>query len=46
MSRKYELTGAVAIAMLAAAPAYADTIKIGVIGTMSGPYALFGQRSA
>jgi branched-chain amino acid transport system substrate-binding protein len=44
MLRKYGLTGAVAIAILAAAPAYADTIKIGVIGTMSGPYALFGQN--
>ncbi|ACE99716.1 ABC transporter substrate-binding protein [Rhodopseudomonas palustris] len=27
-----------------AAGAHADTIKVGVIGTMSGPYALFGQN--
>ncbi len=30
---------------ISASPAYCDVIKVGIIGTMSGPYALFGQNS-
>jgi branched-chain amino acid transport system substrate-binding protein len=41
---KFGLIGAVAIAALSATPAHCDVIKVGVIGTMSGPYALFGQN--
>jgi branched-chain amino acid transport system substrate-binding protein len=33
-----------AVAGLISGAAQADTIKVGVIGTMSGPYALFGQN--
>ena len=35
-----------ALAMMAAmaGPASADVIKVGVIGTFSGPYALFGKN--
>jgi branched-chain amino acid transport system substrate-binding protein len=33
-----------AVAGMMSAPAYCDVIKVGVIGTMSGPYALFGQN--
>ncbi|TKT72283.1 ABC transporter substrate-binding protein [Afipia massiliensis] len=33
-----------AVAGLMSGAAQADTIKVGVIGTMSGPYALFGQN--
>ena len=45
MTRKFRsifLTTAIAVA--ASMPANAETIKVGVIGTMSGPYALFGQN--
>ncbi|MDR3464771.1 MAG: ABC transporter substrate-binding protein [Xanthobacteraceae bacterium] len=35
---------AMAVAGMMSAPAYCDVIKVGVIGTMSGPYALFGQN--
>lgn len=35
---------AMAIAGMMSVPAAADVIKVGVIGTMSGPYALFGQN--
>jgi branched-chain amino acid transport system substrate-binding protein len=35
---------ALSLFILAAAPVHADPIKIGVIGTMSGPFALFGQN--
>jgi branched-chain amino acid transport system substrate-binding protein len=44
MSAKFKLIGAVAIAAIYASPAYCDVIKVGIIGTMSGPYALFGQN--
>jgi branched-chain amino acid transport system substrate-binding protein len=33
-----------AVVGLMSGAAHADTIKVGVIGTMSGPYALFGQN--
>lgn len=39
---KYAVT--LAVAGLMSGAAYADVIKVGVIGTMSGPYALFGQN--
>ncbi len=35
---------AIAVAGMMSAPAHADVIKVGVVGTMSGPYALFGQN--
>jgi len=35
---------AIAVAGMLSAPARADVIKVGVVGTMSGPYALFGQN--
>lgn len=44
MLAKFPLIGAVAIAAISASPAHGDVIKVGVIGTMSGPYALFGQN--
>src|ERR1700744_5964694 len=45
MTTKLRLIGAaVAATLISASPAYCDTIKVGVIGTMSGPYALFGQN--
>lgn len=39
---KYACT--LAVAGLMSGAGHADTIKVGVIGTMSGPYALFGQN--
>src|SRR5215467_12738137 len=45
MTTKLGLIGAaVAAALISTSPAYCDVIKVGVIGTMSGPYALFGQN--
>ncbi|MCA1374054.1 ABC transporter substrate-binding protein [Bradyrhizobium sp. BRP20] len=44
MSLRFGLVGAVAIATAWMSPAQCDTIKVGIIGTMSGPYALFGQN--
>lgn len=44
MSMKLGLAGAAVIAALSVTPAHCDVIKVGVIGTMSGPYALFGQN--
>lgn len=44
MAAKLGLVGAVVVAALFASPAHSDVIKVGVIGTMSGPYALFGQN--
>lgn len=38
------LLGAFAAALLGSAAAQADTIKVGVIGPMSGPYSLYGQN--
>jgi len=38
------LIPALALLCLTAATASADVIKVGVIGTMSGPYALFGKN--
>lgn len=35
---------AAGLAPLAAGPASAETVKVGVIGTFSGPYALFGRN--
>ena len=37
------LLAAIAFSMLGAG-AFADTIKVGVIGPMSGPFALYGQN--
>jgi branched-chain amino acid transport system substrate-binding protein len=42
MLKRNGLIGAVAVGAISASPAYCDVIKVGVIGTMSGPYALFG----
>src|SRR5438552_13837933 len=45
MNVKYGLvTAAIAIVAGSTTPAKCDVIKVGVIGTMSGPYALFGQN--
>jgi branched-chain amino acid transport system substrate-binding protein len=44
MGRKFEYVGAVAIAVLLTTPARCDVIKVGVIGPISGPFALFGQN--
>lgn len=45
MTTKLRLIGAaVAATLISASPAYCDVIKVGIIGTMSGPYALFGQN--
>src|SRR6185312_7932347 len=41
------ILGRLSVALIASAlasAAHADTIKIGVIGTMSGPFALYGQN--
>lgn len=44
MKRTVGFVCAIALAGLAAMPARADVIKVGVVGTMSGPYALFGAN--
>jgi branched-chain amino acid transport system substrate-binding protein len=44
MFSKSRLIGAVAATLVSASAAQCDTIKVGVIGTMSGPYAVFGQN--
>ena len=44
MMKRLGLVGAVVVAATAASPAYCEVIKVGVIGTMSGPFALFGQN--
>lgn len=44
MKKTAKYVFALAVAGLMSGAAYADVIKIGVIGTMSGPYALFGQN--
>lgn len=44
MSKAVKYACALAVAGLMSGAVQADTIKVGVIGTMSGPYALFGQN--
>ncbi|MBN9594047.1 MAG: ABC transporter substrate-binding protein [Afipia sp.] len=44
MNKALKYACALSVAGLMAGVAQADTIKVGVIGTMSGPYALFGQN--
>jgi len=44
MSTRATLLCAIAAIGLMAGVAHADVVKVGVIGTMSGPYALFGQN--
>ncbi|MES2599741.1 MAG: ABC transporter substrate-binding protein [Pseudomonadota bacterium] len=44
MNKAVKYACALAVAGLMSGTAQADTIKVGVIGTMSGPYALFGQN--
>ena len=44
MNKAVKYACALAVAGLMSGAAQADTIKVGVIGTMSGPYALFGQN--
>ena len=44
MNRSALMASALAIACWMTGTASADVIKVGVIGTMSGPYALFGQN--
>lgn len=44
MTRRAYLVSAFAALCLGTATASADVIKVGVIGTMSGPYALFGKN--
>jgi branched-chain amino acid transport system substrate-binding protein len=44
MNKRVKLFSALAVFGLMSTEASADVIKVGVIGTMSGPYALFGQN--
>ncbi|MEW6643101.1 MAG: ABC transporter substrate-binding protein [Pseudomonadota bacterium] len=44
MKKTARLGAALAVLGMTATAASADVIKVGVIGTMSGPYALFGQN--
>lgn len=44
MNRRALMVSALAVTCMMSAPASADVIKVGVIGTMSGPYALFGKN--
>jgi branched-chain amino acid transport system substrate-binding protein len=44
MSKRVKLFSVLAAFGLMSTAASADVIKVGVIGTMSGPYALFGQN--
>jgi branched-chain amino acid transport system substrate-binding protein len=44
MNRRAHFVPALALLCLTTATASADVIKVGVIGTMSGPYALFGKN--
>jgi len=44
MNKALKYACVLSVAGLMAGVAQADTIKVGVIGTMSGPYALFGQN--
>jgi branched-chain amino acid transport system substrate-binding protein len=44
MNKRVKLFSALAVFGLMSTAASADVIKVGVIGTMSGPYALFGQN--
>ena len=44
MKKTIGFVAALAIAGIVSTPAFCDVIKVGVIGTMSGPYALFGQN--
>ena len=44
MNRSASMASVLAIVCLVTGTASADVIKVGVIGTMSGPYALFGQN--
>jgi len=44
MSKSARLFSALAVLGMMSTAAAADVIKVGVIGTMSGPYALFGQN--
>lgn len=44
MKKPFKYVCALTVAGLMSGAAQADTIKVGVIGTMSGPYALFGQN--
>jgi len=44
MKKTWKYACTLAVAGLMSGAAWADTIKVGVIGTMSGPYALFGKN--
>jgi branched-chain amino acid transport system substrate-binding protein len=44
MNRTASMASALAILCVMTGTASADVVKVGVIGTMSGPYALFGQN--
>lgn len=45
MSVKYRVAAAaIAVVAVTTTPAKCDVVKVGIIGTMSGPYALFGQN--
>ncbi len=44
MNRRAHFVPALVLLCLTTATASADVIKVGVIGTMSGPYALFGKN--
>jgi branched-chain amino acid transport system substrate-binding protein len=45
MTRKFRsIVLTTAFAAIVSIPAHADVIKVGVIGTLSGPYALFGKN--
>jgi len=44
MSMRRILAVGIAAGLLTAAPAMAETVRVGVIGTMSGPFALYGKN--
>jgi branched-chain amino acid transport system substrate-binding protein len=44
MRNRVRVVCAIAVAAMLSTSANADVIKVGVIGTMSGPFALFGQN--
>lgn len=44
MVKGLSLAAAFAFASVAVSPGYCDVVKVGIIGTMSGPFALFGQN--
>lgn len=44
MVNRMTLAASVALAAVAVEPAYCDVVKVGIIGPMSGPFAVYGQN--